>query len=190
MSGQVIIISLLKVTSVLHPGWQLVFCYLGPMCVRAVGFFTTGIQSYPYLLHGGGGPQVGEVTRLAGVTRLSIQSLILTWSRLHDRWGDSPQVTSPIWSPPPPCKQALTTCLKYPFKISHYEVNYTVGCISFVKRIHCWGKLVYVTYHSCSDFFFQVINEFKNQKKTHVYFVLSDRCQLSDTAFISICALP
>ena len=28
-------------------------------------------------LHGGGGPQVGEVTRLGGVTRLSIQSLIL-----------------------------------------------------------------------------------------------------------------
>ena len=28
-------------------------------------------------LHGGGGPQIGEVTRLGGVTRLSIQSLIL-----------------------------------------------------------------------------------------------------------------
>ena len=28
-------------------------------------------------LHGGGGPQVGEVTRLSGATRLSIQSLIL-----------------------------------------------------------------------------------------------------------------
>ena len=28
-------------------------------------------------LHGGGGPQVGNVTRLGGVTRLSIQSLLL-----------------------------------------------------------------------------------------------------------------
>ena len=28
-------------------------------------------------LHGGGGPQEGEVTLLGGVTRLSIQSLIL-----------------------------------------------------------------------------------------------------------------
>ena len=28
-------------------------------------------------LHGGGGPQVGEVTRFGGVTRLSIKSLIL-----------------------------------------------------------------------------------------------------------------
>ena len=36
-------------------------------------------------LQGGGGPQVGEVTRLGGVTRLSAQSLILIWSRLHDR---------------------------------------------------------------------------------------------------------
>ena len=36
-------------------------------------------RSYPLraCLHGGGGPQVGEVTRLGGVTRLSIQSLIL-----------------------------------------------------------------------------------------------------------------
>ena len=43
-------------------------------------------------LHGDGGPQVGEVTRLGGVTRFSIQSLIshLIWSRLHDRWGDPP----------------------------------------------------------------------------------------------------
>ena len=28
-------------------------------------------------LHGGGGPQVGEVNRLGGATRLSTQSLIL-----------------------------------------------------------------------------------------------------------------
>ena len=42
-------------------------------------------------LHGGGGPQVGEVTRLCGVTRLSVKSLILIWSRLHDiQWGDPP----------------------------------------------------------------------------------------------------
>ena len=52
-------------------------------------------------LHGGGGPQLGEVTRL------SILSLFLIWSRLHVRWGDPPHVTSPIWGPPPPCKQAL-----------------------------------------------------------------------------------
>ena len=70
-------------------------------------------------LQGGGGPQVGEVTRLGGVTRLSAQSLILIRSRLHDRWGDhlrdhmdrwgTPpnRVTSPTWGRPPPCKKAL-----------------------------------------------------------------------------------
>ena len=26
------------------------------------------------------------------------------WSRLHDRWGDPPHVTSPIWGPLPPRK--------------------------------------------------------------------------------------
>ena len=58
-------------------------------------------------LHGGGRPQVGEVTRVGGVTRLSTWSLILIWSRLHDRWGDPQPVTSPTRGPPPPCKQAL-----------------------------------------------------------------------------------
>ena len=58
-------------------------------------------------LHGDRGPQVGEVTRLGGVARLSIQSLILMWSRLRVRWGNPPHVTSPTWGPPPSCKQAL-----------------------------------------------------------------------------------
>ena len=40
-------------------------------------------------LHGGGGPQIGEVTRFGGETRLSIQSLIFIWSLLHDRWDDN-----------------------------------------------------------------------------------------------------
>ena len=42
-------------------------------------------------LHEGGGPQVGEVTRLGGVTRLSIQSLIFILSCLHDRLGNPPR---------------------------------------------------------------------------------------------------
>ena len=40
---------------------------------------------------------------LGGVTRLSIQSLILISSRLHNGWGDPPHVTSPA------CKQALSS---------------------------------------------------------------------------------
>ena len=54
-----------------------------------------------------GGLQFGEVTRLGGVTRLSIQSLILMLSRLHVRWGNPPHVTPPTWGPLPSCKQAL-----------------------------------------------------------------------------------
>ena len=50
--------------------------------------FARGLRA---CLHGVGVPQVGEVTRLGGVTRLSIWSLILIWSRLHDRWGDPPR---------------------------------------------------------------------------------------------------
>lgn len=38
--------------------------------------------------HGGGGAQEGELTYLSGVTRLSILSLSLIGSRLHDRWGE------------------------------------------------------------------------------------------------------
>ena len=65
----------------------------------------------------GGGPQVGEVNRFGRVNRLSIKSLILIWLRLHDRWGDPPHVTAPIWGPPPPCKQALKRPLMPPWHL-------------------------------------------------------------------------
>ena len=58
-------------------------------------------------LHGGGGPQVGEVTRQ------SIYSLISILSLLHDRWGEPPHFTSPIWGPQPPCKRALKGMSQY-----------------------------------------------------------------------------
>ena len=44
-----------------------------------------------FLSHGGGGPQEGEVPRLGGVTNLSIQSLFISWSRSHVKWGTSPR---------------------------------------------------------------------------------------------------
>ena len=72
-------------------------------------------------LHGGGGPQVGEVAPLGGVTRLSIQSLIRSpqLSCKHDqikmrdyldKW-----VTSPTWGPLPPCRQALNEAVNAAF---------------------------------------------------------------------------
>ena len=53
-------------------------------------------------LHGGGGPQAGEVTRLGGVTRLFIYSLTLMTFTFYT-------FTLPplIWGPPHRCKQAL-----------------------------------------------------------------------------------
>ena len=47
------------------------------------------------LLHGGGGPQVGEVTRLGERLYGQAGYPISIWSRLHDRWGYPPNVTSP-----------------------------------------------------------------------------------------------
>ena len=70
-------------------------------------------------LHGGGGPQVGEVTRL------STLSLILIWSRLHYRWGNPPHVISPIWGPPPPCKQAIK--LVFASEYNHLSTLPTTG---------------------------------------------------------------
>ena len=52
-------------------------------------------------LHEGGGPQVGEVT-CGGLPHL-------TCKRDHTKMRDymDRRVTSPIWGPPPPCKQAV-----------------------------------------------------------------------------------
>ena len=85
---------------------QWVFCSLIG-CIPTLWNAITHHITLRACLHGGAGPQVGEVTRLGGVTRLYIQSLILMWSRLHVRWGNLPHVTSPTWGPPPSCKQAL-----------------------------------------------------------------------------------
>ena len=78
--------------------------------------------------HWGRGPQVGEVTLLGGVTRPSIWSLTLIWPRLHGRWGDPPHITSPIWGPPPPCKQALKYFL---IGFSQFQLN-TIERRSFI----------------------------------------------------------
>ena len=53
-------------------------------------------------LHGGGGPQIGEVT-CSGSPHLSCKRDQIKMRDYMDR-----QVTSPTWGPPPPCKRALT----------------------------------------------------------------------------------
>ena len=59
-------------------------------------------------LHGGGGPQVSEVTR-GGSPHLSCKRDHIKMRDNIDRRVTQPKrVTSPTWGPPPPCKQALT----------------------------------------------------------------------------------
>ena len=59
-------------------------------------------------LHGGGGPQVSEVTR-GGSPRLTCKRDHIKMRDNIDRGVTQPKrVTSPTWAPQTPCKQALT----------------------------------------------------------------------------------
>ena len=59
-------------------------------------------------LHGGGGPQVGEVT-FGGSPHLSCKRDQIKMRDYMDRRVTPPKrVTSPTRGPPPPCKQALS----------------------------------------------------------------------------------
>ena len=58
-------------------------------------------------LHGGGGPQIGEVT-CGRSPHLSRKRNQIKNEILRGQPGYPPKgVTSPTWGPPPPCKQAL-----------------------------------------------------------------------------------
>ena len=52
-------------------------CLDFPSRIAKVQNEMRAVSSVRACLHGGGGPQVGEVTRLGGVTRLSTQALTL-----------------------------------------------------------------------------------------------------------------
>ena len=59
-------------------------------------------------LHGGGGPQVGEV-KYGGSPHLSCKRDQIKMRGYTEKRVTPPKrVTSPSWGPPPPCKQALT----------------------------------------------------------------------------------
>ena len=58
-------------------------------------------------LHGGGGPQVGEV-KYGGSPHLSCKRDEMKMRDYMDKRVTPPKrVTSPTWGPPPPCKQVL-----------------------------------------------------------------------------------
>ena len=61
-------------------------------------------------LHGGGGPQTGEVT-CGGSPHLSCKCVLLKMRAYMYRLVTPPKrVTSSTWGPPPSCKQALRLC--------------------------------------------------------------------------------
>ena len=91
------------INTLLQPFWNRKFSQHQYFIDYFTYYFVCKTEVMPFkaCLQGGGVPQESEVTRICWVTHLSIWSLILIWSHLHNRWGDPPRFTSP------PCKQAL-----------------------------------------------------------------------------------
>ena len=82
--------------------------FIGQICVVTEAFI------FRACLHEGGGPQVGDITHLGGVTRLSPhpsckRNQIKMRDYMDRRVTPPKHVTSPTWDPPQPCKQALRT---------------------------------------------------------------------------------
>ena len=72
-------------------------------------------------LHGGGGPQIGEVT-CGGSPHLSCKrDQIKIGDYVDRRVTPSKQVTSPTWGPPLPCKQAQRLLLSIPLSGVPYD---------------------------------------------------------------------
>ena len=79
------------------------------------------------------------------------------WSCLHDRLGDPPHVTSPIWGLPNPCKQVFSGSLLDSYT---YHVCFFVCFAYKVTQRPPWGKKVADTKNSK----FSVVERFdKNQ---------------------------
>ena len=69
---------------------------------------NVGGTAFRACLHGGGEPQIGEVT-CGGSPHLSCKHDQIKMRDYIDRRVTPPKwVTSPIWGPPPPCKQTLS----------------------------------------------------------------------------------
>ena len=76
--------------------------------------FTQTLGYLRAFSHGGGGPQVGEIT-FGGSPHLSCKRDQIEMRDYMDRRVTPPKrVSSPTWGPPPPCKQALNPTLNNP----------------------------------------------------------------------------
>ena len=89
-------------------------CYLSRLFFfRDLECFLAGLFTFKACLHGGGGPQVGEVT-FGGSSHLPCKRDEIKMRDYMDRRVTPPKrVTSPIWGPPPPCKQAVTLLCRF-----------------------------------------------------------------------------
>ena len=109
---------------------------------ESIGFIRT-------CLHGGGGPQVGEV-KYGGSPHLSCKrdQIIM---RLCGQAGYPPkQVTSPAWGPPPSCKQALmrdymdkrVTPPKQATSagVPHLHINRPLECLKYNRVDFCFNS--------------------------------------------------
>ena len=97
------------------PSWQISVketSHNGKPIIAKPGATVLYSVSFRACLHGGGGPQVGEVT-CGGSPHLSCNRDKIKMRDYIDRWVTPPkQVTSPTWGPPPPFKQALSFCFQ------------------------------------------------------------------------------
>ena len=72
-----------------------------------IGLFMLILSCLRACLHGGGGPQAGEV-KYGGLPHLSCKRDQIKMRDYMDKRVTPPKrVTSLTWGPPPPCKQAL-----------------------------------------------------------------------------------
>ena len=81
--------------------------YPGDVLESVQNLQTRALSSLRACLHGGGGPQVGEVS-WGGSPRLTCKRDHIKVRDYMDRQViPTERVPSPTWGPPPPCKQAL-----------------------------------------------------------------------------------
>ena len=106
--------------------------------------------------HEGGGPQVGEVPRLGGVTSLSIQSLFFSWLFSHERWGTSPRRVARLavpgnplrWGEFSPCECWRWGGVMFSWAFIHYKTNWKADRaaknVKFNAQFFGWTGLTFL----------------------------------------------
>ena len=93
-------------------------CFFLQILFKNVHDIRQGIRA---CLHGGWGPQIGEVT-CGGSFHLTCKRDQIKMRDYMDRRVTLPKrVTSPTWGPPPPCKQALNFLAYSRISYAHFQ---------------------------------------------------------------------